>query len=401
MSATERLHTAKAQDREAKRAPGSVIAERYRLESAIGKGGMGQVWAARDLRTFRRVAIKLASFSHTKPEAARARFRREAELAARMRGPAFVEVLDHGEAGDDAYMVMELLAGESLEQRLKRVGRVDLEATLELVSALSNALEVAHAQRIVHRDLKPANVFFARPVSNQSGVFALADGGEVVKVLDFGIAKDGDAQTNLTNHDVVLGSAHYMSPEQVRAARDVDGRADVWSLAVIAFRMLTGEVPFHGEGMEALVRVVSEAPRRATTILPTLPAAIDSFFKKALEKDPARRYQSAQDLAAALRRVAASPEASLFEPTRETIPIPIDAGPMSGRPTVIEQLPIARVPTAPVFGPPPVVPLIVRPPPELAAKLAPPRAKPRSYRWEVAVVLLVSVLAVLLYLFTR
>jgi len=332
-------------------APGLVVASRYRLERLLGKGGMGEVWSARDTQTFRAVAIKLVAFGTSRLDAVEARFRREATVAARLTGPAFVEVFDHGADADEAFLVMELLSGETLEERLRRVETFDLGSASKLIDAMSVALEIAHAQRIVHRDLKPANVFFAESRASTSGVFSLASGAETIKLFDFGVAKDGADESRLTRPDMLLGSAHYMAPEQIRAVSEVDARADVWSLAVILFRLLTGSLPFEGERLEVLVRIIQDRPREACAVRPSLPPAMETFFRRAFEKSPDRRFQSVAELRVAFAKIVAHPHAVVVEPQSVTIPAPkavartID--PPTCRPTVIDWVaPTLHAPTA-------------------------------------------------------
>jgi serine/threonine-protein kinase len=157
-------------------------------------------------------------------------------------------------------------------------------------------LRLAHTLQIVHRDLKPGNIFFAKTKSGQSGVQAVDGRGEIVKLLDFGIAKDAWDDARLTRPGVMLGSAFYMSPEQVRSGRDVDARADLWALSVILFRALTGQRPFGGAAAEALAKILSDAPPSPSSLRPSLGASFDSFFAKALDKEPASRFQTVDDL---------------------------------------------------------------------------------------------------------
>ena len=266
----------------------AVIAGKYRLERKLEAGGMGSVWVARHLALDEDVAIKFMSHALPEPSEARARFAREARAAAKARGPHVVEVLDHGVDGDVPYLVMELLEGEHLGRRLQREGRLSLPRTATIAEQVARALSRAHRAGIVHRDLKPANVFIAR----------VDDDEEVVKLLDFGIAKQqladpGDA----TQGDVLLGSPQYMSPEQARGARDLDHRADLWSLGAILFRAVTGSPAFEGaSAVDVLVRICAGPLPVPSHVAPDLPPELDAFFARALDRDPARRFGSAREM---------------------------------------------------------------------------------------------------------
>jgi serine/threonine-protein kinase len=331
---------------------GDLVADRYRLEALVGKGGMGQVWAAFDSKLSRKVAVKIVDLDGVDPVASRSRFEREAELSRQLRGPSFVEVYDQGWADRRAYLVMELLEGETLHQRLTRVGVMSPEDALVVLRSVGACLRLAHTLQIVHRDLKPGNIFFAKAKSGQSGVQAVDGRAEIVKLLDFGIAKDAWDGARLTKPGVMLGSAFYMSPEQVRSGRDVDARADLWALSVILFRALTGERPFGGAAADALAKILAEAPPSPSALRPALGTSFDPFFEKALDKDPAWRFQSIDELLdgfleamhrqdheaadaeadsalAALDRVGAPPP----RPTLRAVPPPLPAP--SEPPTVI------------------------------------------------------------------
>jgi serine/threonine-protein kinase len=275
---------------------GSIIGERYRLERLVARGGMGSVWKAQHLKLNVDVAIKLMAPAFASDADARARFEREAKASAQLKSPHVVQVHDYGIAGDSPYIVMELLEGEDLEARLRRERRLSLAATLSIVEQACRALSRAHGAGIVHRDLKPANIFIARD-----------GGGELVKVLDFGIAKATDPALvgQATKTGALLGSPHYMSPEQVRTSKDVDHRSDLWSLGVIVFRCLTGELPFPGDEIgEVLVEICADPIPVASQIAPDLGPAVDGFFERALMRDRNQRFQSAGALVEALASLA-------------------------------------------------------------------------------------------------
>ncbi|APR77678.1 serine/threonine protein kinase [Minicystis rosea] len=265
-----------------------MIAGKYRLLRELAQGGMGAVWVAHHLGLDEDVAIKFMSAALPEPADARARFAREARAAARLRGPHVVQILDHGVDGDMPYLVMELLHGEHLGERLRREGRLSLAATVSIADQMATALSRAHRAGIVHRDLKPANIFLAHD-----------DDDEVVKLLDFGIAKEmGRAIGDVTHTDVLIGSPQYMSPEQARGARDVDPRADLWSFGAILFRAITGSPAFEGStAVDVIVRICAGAPPLPSQVLPGLPVELDAFFRRALDREPGRRFASAREMA--------------------------------------------------------------------------------------------------------
>ncbi len=300
---------------------GVVIAGRYTLVRQLAKGGMGSVWIARHRDLEIDVTVKFMAPSLVASAEARMRFEREAKLAARLRSQHVVQVHDYGVEDETPYIIMELLKGESLSDRITRDGRLAPRIVAPLVVQICKALRTAHESGLVHRDLKPGNIFLA-----------LKDEDEVVKVLDFGIAKSGsigEAQAD-TASGVLLGSVHYMSPEQIRSSRAVDHRSDLWSIAVILYRVLTGRLPFPGSNLgDVLVRVCTDATPPASQASPDLPARIDRFFERALARDPAQRFQTATELSEAFSSMALDPPAQTPPPQgptpRQTTRIPQDA----------------------------------------------------------------------------
>ncbi len=279
---------------------GRTVGDKYTLERELARGGMGAVWAAFDTSLKRRVALKLMSPDHLASPSARSRFEREAMAIAQLQSPNVVQIYDYGIAGDAPYIVMELLDGEDLQARLTRLGKLPLAAVSALVAQAARALAAAHASGIVHRDIKPANIFLARH-----------DDDEIVKVLDFGVAA---LVSGLSGSDVavtraggVVGTPHYMSPEQVRGSRAVDFRSDLWSLAVVAYRALTGRLPFEAEAFgELLIQICTDPIPAPSRLVADLGPDVDRFFEKALARDPARRFATAKDLAGALAATVTS-----------------------------------------------------------------------------------------------
>jgi eukaryotic-like serine/threonine-protein kinase len=282
--------------------PGMIVGGKYRLERALGHGGMGRLWVARHAQLGSSLAVKFLAPKFAASPVFRARFEREARAAANLKCPQVVHVQDYGFEGDAPYLVMELLEGEDLNQRLTRSGRMSLDDAAKVVSHTGKALRKAHEAGIVHRDIKPANLFLAR-VGEE----------EIVKVLDFGIAKEiATPSGETTSTGELLGSPHYMSPEQCSAVRDIDARADLWSLGVILFRMLTGRLPFPGNQMTTVItKILTESAPSATELAPDLPPAFDAFFKRALARDRSQRFQSIGELEQAFRAAMGRGEESL------------------------------------------------------------------------------------------
>ncbi|MFC1482544.1 protein kinase [Myxococcota bacterium] len=272
------------------------IVGKYRLERLIGKGGMGVVYQARHTLVGKRCALKMLHPRHAGNDEAVQRMLREAQAAAAIGHPNIVVTHDFGAAeGGGYYLVMDLLEGESLADRIKRLGRIEVQPLVGIVIQVLSALEAAHAKGIVHRDLKPENIFLALQRS----------GGEEVRLLDFGVSKftpGGPDELRLTRTGAVLGTPYYMSPEQASGARDVDGRTDLWSLGVIFFEGLTGRQPFTGHNYN---RLMFNIMTQATPVLRSerldVPAALEAVIRQALEKEPDQRFSTAAEMAEALR----------------------------------------------------------------------------------------------------
>ena len=292
-----------------------MVAGRYRLVRELGEGGMGAVWIAEDQTLRSQVAIKLL---HSVSEEGQKRFLREAQSAARLRSPHVVQIIEHGVDGDVPFIAMELLDGESLATRLARVHTLTLAQTARVVTHVARAIGKAHEAGIIHRDLKPDNVFI---VHN--------DDEEIIKVLDFGIAKVEHASEFLgsaaehvsTEAGAILGTPYYMSPEQVRG-HGVDFRSDLWSLAMIAFECACGRLPFEGKSVgDVLVLICSEPLPVPSSVRSTLPAAFDAWFAKAATRDPEGRFQSAKEMSDALRAILTE-EGYTPDPSAQSGPVP-------------------------------------------------------------------------------
>jgi serine/threonine protein kinase len=278
--------------------PGYILAHKYRLVACIGVGGMGEVWRALHLTLNAHVAIK---FIHTHLNAATdasGRFMREAQAAAALRSPHVVQILDYGVDGTLAYMVMELLEGESLAARLQRP-LVQPAELARIMTHVARALSKAHEAGIVHRDLKPDNIFLTN-----------AHDELIAKVLDFGIAKfkTGVAVDASTRTGAVLGTPYYMSPEQAEGNRHVDHRTDIWAMGVIAFECLTGQRPFDSEAFGHLLLKICTHPIPVPSQVAPVPHGFDEWFATAVNRDASQRFASAKEAAEALTRVCSAPQ---------------------------------------------------------------------------------------------
>jgi len=277
-------------------APGDVIAGKYRIDGVLGKGGMGIVFAATHLHLERRVAVKVMRTELAEFPGAVQRLVLEAKLAARLRSEHVCKVLDVGTLDDGApYVVMEYLEGADLASLLSRQGAFPTATAVDFIMEACEALAEAHAAQIVHRDLKPENLFVARAL----------DGTSTIKVLDFGISKQRGQSTgatrNLTNPASALGSPNYMPPEQMRAPRDVDARADLWAIGAILYELLTGRQAFAGESLpEVCAKVMDSVPTPAQELRADLPPRLVEAVNRCLEKEPMARFADVSELAAAL-----------------------------------------------------------------------------------------------------
>jgi serine/threonine-protein kinase len=278
-------------------AAGDVIGGKYVIESVLGEGGMGTVYAAYHQLLDITVAIKVLSPDLAQNRAVIDRFLREARAVARLKSEHVARVMDVGtlEAGQP-YIVMELLDGEDLEHRFERTGKLPVADAVDCVLQALEAVAHAHAAGIVHRDLKPANLFLA----------STPDGREIVKVLDFGIAKlspvvKHDGARSLTGEHTVLGSPSYMSPEQVRDSSVIDHRADLWALGVILYEMVTGREPFAGGSVgEVFGAILHATPVPLRQLEPDVSPDLEAAVVRCLTREVDRRFSSVAELARAL-----------------------------------------------------------------------------------------------------
>jgi serine/threonine-protein kinase len=262
---------------------------RYKVLKELGRGSMGVVYLGKDPTIQRFVAIKTMRLDEIdeadKLEEVKARFFQEAESTGRLSHPNIVTIFDAGEEQDLGYIAMELLEGTTLKEWSRKPNLLPVNRVISMLATVADAMDYAHQQGVVHRDIKPANIMVTK--------------GEVVKIMDFGIAKMATSSKTKTN--IVMGTPTYMSPEQI-AGKKVDGRSDIFSLAVVMFELLTGRPPFTADNVSALLFAIAHTPHPSVkAIRPDLPPIVKDVMNRALQKDPALRYRRAGEFAAELR----------------------------------------------------------------------------------------------------
>jgi serine/threonine-protein kinase len=285
----------------------------YKVLRKIGEGGMGAVFLGEHTLLGRKAAIKVLLPSLSANESIVRRFFNEARAVTQISDPGIVQVFDFGHHTDgSAFLVMELLEGESMTTRLRRIKRFSVADCTRLMRMTCASLAAAHAKGIVHRDLKPDNIFIVGDPA--------VTGGERPKILDFGIAKlSGDApDMHKTRTGALIGTPVYMSPEQCRGAGEVDNRSDIYSIGCVMFRLLAGRAPFEGEGSgDVIAAHLREPAPFAAAFVPDLPDMVDLILQRCLQKDPAQRFQSMTELAQALGQV----ETMLHHSSQPTIAV--------------------------------------------------------------------------------
>lgn len=276
---------------------GDIIGGKYRVEHVLGEGGMGIVVAARHVELEELYAIKIMKRESLGCETqAERRFLGEARAAARLKGAHVAHVHDIGRLGTgELYMVMEYLQGTDLKKLVRTQGPLPVPVAIGYVLQACEAIAEAHGLGIIHRDIKPNNLF-------------LLEGTNSIKVLDFGVSKQPAAHNaELTGTNVILGTLSYMAPEQIQKSKNVDVRSDIWSLGVVLYELVTGGVPFLGDGIiEVFAQVSKDRPTPPSELQPGVPAAFDAIVARCMRVDPARRYRSVHQLALALHAVQAT-----------------------------------------------------------------------------------------------
>ena len=267
---------------------GKVFQDTYVVTECVGEGGMGVVYEVSHLRLERKFAIKvLVKEAASKPEAL-ARFQREAKVTSALGHPHIVEIVDFNVGPDGCpYIVMELLDGESLAARLRRVGRLELSQASSITRQTTSALHAAHQKGVIHRDLKPENIFLCK--------HGIRD--DYVKLLDFGISKVIDSKSGITRNETLIGSPAYMAPELVRkGSAKSDVRADVYSMGVVLYQMLSGSVPYTADTIyNLLYKIVNEDPPCLGALHPDIPPPVEAVVSRAMRKNPDQRHSSVGD----------------------------------------------------------------------------------------------------------
>jgi len=282
---------------------------RYRVLQKLGQGGMGAVYLGYDEALDRKVALKVMLQRAAADSAARARFLREARSAAKVKSDHVVTIFDVGELNDVPFIAMEYLLGAPLDAYLKEKGELPVGQAVRVARETALGLAAAHELGYVHRDIKPGNLWLEAPKGR-------------VKLLDFGLARAATDDTNLTGSGAVMGTPAYMSPEQARA-KPVDGRSDLFSVGVLLYRLLTGKLPFDGDTTIALLTALAvDTPDAPRALNPAVPPELDALVMKLLCKDPAGRYQTAGELAAALLAIEQG-RAAVSQPQAVAVSMPV------------------------------------------------------------------------------
>jgi eukaryotic-like serine/threonine-protein kinase len=276
--------------------PGQILADKYRIVRQIGQGGMGAVFEGENFRIHRRIAIKTLHAQVAGKADVLQRFEREAQAAGRIGSEHIVEVLDMGDLPDGSrFMVMEFLSGSTLGERIVQSGKIRARDLARPLAELLDGLGRAHAAGIIHRDLKPANVFLLDSKPGQP---------DFVKILDFGVSKfnvlNAD-EMSMTRTGAVMGTPYYMSPEQAKGARAIDTRSDLYSVGVIMYEAVTGQVPFNAETFNELIfKIALDSPPPAESFVPNLDPGFGAIMRKAMAREPEARFQSAEEMRAAV-----------------------------------------------------------------------------------------------------
>ena len=297
-----------------RRLTGQVLQNAYRVERCIGTGSMGSVYEVVHIRFGRHFAAKVLSPTVTSSPRALARFRQEALVTSSLGNPHILQVFDFNTMEDDTpYIIMELLRGEDLGERLDSVQRMPLHQVTHIFHQAASALEAAHAKGVIHRDLKPSNIFLCQQEEGQQ---------DYVKIVDFGISKVLGAREAVTGTHELLGSPAFMSPEQAMIkASKVDHTSDIFTMGSILYMMLTGQPPFLAESVPAMLyNVVHEEPAPPSSICADVPAAVEAVLSRAMAKDRTRRHVSMQDFWLEFARAAEVGDAVITAPVAPVAP---------------------------------------------------------------------------------
>jgi eukaryotic-like serine/threonine-protein kinase len=343
-------------------AENTVVDGRYRILNRLGSGGMAEVWCAQDTQLGRKVALKILQPRFAQDQEFVERFRREASAAAGLQHPNVVNVFDRGEFDGTYYIAMEYVQGASLRDLINK--GMSVEAAVGVTRQVLAAAKFAHSHGVIHRDFKPGNV--------------LVDRDGRATVTDFGIAKAGVSE--ITQTGSVMGTAQYLSPEQAQGL-EVTGASDLYSIGVILYEALTGRVPFEADSAVAVaLKQVSEVPRAPSELNPAVPKALDAVVLKSMAKDPANRFQTADEFDAALTEAERNPAVAPVE-TASFAPVPV-ATPETGEPAAAE-------------------PAAARPPPVAPRAEAEERKRRRWWRWAIVAVLIAGLVGLAVWALTR
>ena len=322
---------------------GSIVADRYRILSKLGEGGMGAVYLSEHVKMGRKSAIKVMAKSMAQDPDAIARFNREAANAARINHPNVCSIYDFGETDDGViYLAMEFIEGVALTDLIEREGALPPQRAADIIRQTGEALDAAHELGIVHRDLKPDNIMVGQA----------RDGSDFIKVVDFGIAKavGGDQEQNVTRTGLVVGTPEYMSPEQLSGDK-VDGRSDIYSLSLVAFRTLTGTLPFQADSaQEVMIKRLTDEPLKLHEALPSgaFPPALQAALDRGLQRMPGDRYAHASELGRDVTQAAsgmAAPDVDVEGATQV-----IDAGGITDQSPAVVEGPTAAIPGTRISG---------------------------------------------------
>jgi eukaryotic-like serine/threonine-protein kinase len=356
---------------------GTVFDGRYRIVRKLGTGGMADVYLAEDQELGRRVAIKILNDRHAADDQFVERFRREAKNAAGLSHPNIVSIYDRGTAEGTYYIAMEYLDGRSLKELIVSRGPAPVKVAVDYARQILAAVGFAHRHGIVHRDIKPHNV--------------LVGPEGTLKVTDFGIARSGASQ--MTEVGSIIGTAQYLSPEQARGS-PVDQTSDLYSVGVVLYEMLTGQVPFTGETpLEIAMKHLSEVPKPPSELRPDVPHDLDLVVLRALAKDPAERYQTAEEMGADLERVLAGLPVG-EETASAATAVLSGSGVIEAAPTSVIARPTRATPARPA-------PPGATPPAGYYGYEGPPRRRRPVWPWVLAVLLLAAAGAAAWFAYTK
>ena len=285
---------------------GDVVVGKYRLVRELGSGSQGRVWEAVHLQMGTPLAVKVLDPNLASRPDYVSRFKREASAAAALRSSHVVQIFDFGIWEDIPYIAMELLEGEDLGSRLDRLGRLPAPTVSAIVTQVSRALIRAHKRSIIHRDMKPDNIYLCTDDEGEA---------EIVKILDFGVAKAvGGISLARTGTGIVLGTPYYMSPEQAQGEKQIDHRTDLWAMGVITFEALVGRRPFEATNLgDLLIKICATDPPRPSALYSGVPEGFDEWFLRACARNPENRFTSAKEMAATLAILCGSIPATLSD----------------------------------------------------------------------------------------